>query len=82
MLVEQFGWSLPEWIVYPTGGGTGIVGMQKAFDELEALGLLSGRRPRFVAVQMTGCAPIVRAFEQGMAVAPPWDNPDRKSTGK
>ena len=80
-LVEQFGWSLPEWLVYPTGGGTGIVGMQKAFDELEALGLLSGRRPRFVAVQMNGCAPIVRAFESGESEAPPWESPETSVWG-
>jgi threonine synthase len=80
-LVEQFDWSLPEWILYPTGGGTGIVGMQKAFDELEALGLLSGPRPRFVAVQMNGCAPIVRAFEQGLAAAPPWESPETSVWG-
>lgn len=74
-LAEQLGWKLPDWIVYPTGGGTGIVGMAKAFDELEDLGLLDGRRPRFVVVQMTGCAPIVRAFEQGDRHAEPWQDP-------
>ncbi len=63
-LAEQLGWSLPDWIFYPTGGGTGIVGMERAFDELEELGLVSGPRPRFVSVQMAGCAPIVRAFER------------------
>ncbi len=80
-IVEQLGWSLPDWIVYPTGGGTGIVGMQKAFDELEALGLVAGRRPRFVAVQMAGCAPIVRAFEQGLDHAPPWEKPESRVWG-
>ncbi len=80
-IVEQLGWSLPDWIIYPTGGGTGIVGMQKAFDELEALGLLTGRRPRFVAVQMAGCAPIVRAFEQGLDTAPPWERPESRVWG-
>jgi len=76
-LAEQLGWELPEWIVYPTGGGTGIVGMHKAFDELERLGLLppGGRRPRFVVVQMAGCAPIVRAFEAGAESAEPWAEP-------
>ncbi|MEM9291256.1 MAG: threonine synthase [Acidobacteriota bacterium] len=83
-LAEQFGqllgdasghWELPEWIVYPTGGGTGIVGMHKAFAELEALGLLPpGRRPRFVVVQMAGCAPLVRAFEAGAPAAEPWQD--------
>jgi threonine synthase len=75
-LAEQLGWTLPDWIVYPTGGGTGIVGMHKAFDELERLGLVSGPRPRFVSVQMAGCAPLVRAFEQGLDEAPPWEEPD------
>jgi len=74
-LAEQLGWELPDWIVYPTGGGTGIVGMHKAFDELERLGLVSGRRPRFVVVQMAGCAPIVRAFERGEEAAEPWAEP-------
>jgi len=79
-LAEQFAradgsWDLPEWIFYPTGGGTGIVGMHKAFEELRALGLIGPRRPRFVVVQTTGCAPIVRAFERGLDHAPAWENP-------
>ena len=75
-LAEQLGWTLPDWIVYPTGGGTGLVGMHRAFGELERLGLLADeRRPRFVAVQMTGCAPIVRAFEAGADHAEDWDDP-------
>ncbi len=80
-LVEQFGWSLPDWIVYPTGGGTGIVAMQKAFDELEALGLISGPRPRFAVVQMAGCAPVVRAFEEGVPAATPWQDPKTEAWG-
>ena len=85
-LAEQFGWELPDWIVYPLGGGTGIVGMHKAFDELERLGLIrdrnsGGRRPRFVVVQMTGCAPIVRAFERGEQSAAPWEAPDTRVWG-
>ena len=64
-LAEQLGWRLPDVIVYPTGGGTGLVGMWKAFAELEALGLIGAERPRMVAVQAEGCAPIVRAFERG-----------------
>ena len=80
-IVEQLGWSLPDWIVYPTGGGTGIVGMHKAFAELEALGLLEGRRPRFVAAQMAGCAPIVRAFERGLDHAPAWEAPSSRVWG-
>ncbi len=74
-IAEQLGWRLPDWVVYPTGGGTGIVGMVRAFDQLEAIGLIDGRRPRFVAVQMAGCAPIVRAFERGERTAEPWAEP-------
>jgi len=81
-LAEQFGWELPEWVIYPTGGGTGIVGMHKAFDELERLGLIPpGRRPRFVVVQMAGCAPLVRAFERGEETAEPWEQPDTRVWG-
>jgi threonine synthase len=73
-IAEQMGWSLPDWILYPTGGGTGMVGMWKAFDEMERLGWLpAGRRPRMVSVQADGCAPIVRAFEQGTEKAAPWE---------
>jgi threonine synthase len=64
-VAEQLQWRLPDWIVYPTGGGTGMVGMWKAFAEMEAIGWIDGRRPRMVSVQAEGCAPIVRAFEQG-----------------
>lgn len=80
-LAEQFDWELPDWIVYPLGGGTGIVGMHKAFDELERLGLIGPRRPRFVVVQAAGCAPIVRAFEQGKESAEPWENPQTRVWG-
>ncbi|MCL4847603.1 MAG: threonine synthase [Acidobacteria bacterium] len=75
-LAEQLGWTLPDWILYPTGGGTGMVGMWKAFDELEAIGWIpeGTRRPRMVSVQAAGCAPIVRAFEQGTERAAPWEN--------
>ncbi len=73
-LAEQFGWTLPDVIVYPTGGGTGLIGMWKAFDEMEELGWIDGKRPRMVSVQTTGCAPIVRAFEQGQDHAEPWQN--------
>jgi threonine synthase len=75
-LAEQLGWELPDWILYPTGGGTGIVGMHKAFGELERLGLVGPERPRFVSVQMVGCAPIVRAFERGEESAEPWEEPE------
>ncbi|MFP5378216.1 MAG: pyridoxal-phosphate dependent enzyme [Vicinamibacteria bacterium] len=74
-LAEQLDWQLPDWIVYPTGGGTGLVGMWKAFEEMEAIGWLApGRRPKMVSVQAEGCAPIVRAFEQGTEKAEPWEN--------
>ncbi len=80
-LAEQFDWRLPDWILYPTGGGTGIIGMHKAFDELEALGLIGSERPRFAVVQMAGCAPIVRAFEEGQTSAQPWENPSTRVWG-
>jgi threonine synthase len=74
-VAEQFAWTLPDWIIYPTGGGTGMVGMWKAFEEMERIGWLSpGRRPRMVTVQAENCAPIVRAFEQGTERAAPWEN--------
>jgi threonine synthase len=72
-LAEQLGWRLPDVIIYPTGGGTGLIGMWKAFDELERLGLIDARRPRMVSVQAAGCAPIVRAFEAGQEHAPLWE---------
>jgi threonine synthase len=80
-LAEQLGWELPDWIVYPLGGGTGIVGMHKAFGELRRLGLIGSKRPRFVIVQMKGCAPIVRAFEQGTEAAEPWADPHTEVWG-
>ena len=74
-LAEQMAWRWPDWIVYPTGGGTGMIGMWKAFDELEEIGWMSrGRRPRMVSVQAEGCAPIVRAFESGTEKAAAWEN--------
>ena len=74
-LAEQLGWTLPDWIIYPTGGGTGLVGMWKAFEELETIGWLAPmKRPRMVSVQTEGCAPIVRAFERGAETAGPWEN--------
>ncbi len=73
-IAADLGWRLPEAIVYPTGGGTGIVGMWKAFDEMEALGWIGPERPRMIVVQAEGCAPIVRAFEQGLRFAEPWAN--------
>jgi len=74
-LAEQFAWDLPERdSFYPTGGGTGLIGMWKAFDELEAIGWIGRKRPRMIAVQSTTCAPIVRACEQGTEFAAPWEN--------
>ncbi len=73
-LAEQLGWSLPDVIFYPTGGGTGLIGMWKAFEELEAIGFIDSRRPRMVAVQASGCAPIVRAWQQGAESAEPWQD--------
>jgi len=83
-LAEQGGWGdtcLPDVIVYPTGGGTGIVGMRKAFDELEALGWIGPARPKMVVVQSEGCAPIVRAFERGERFAEPWQNAQTIAAG-
>ncbi len=80
-LAEQFGWELPDWVVYPLGGGTGIVGMQRAFDQLEHLGLIGPKRPRLVIVQMAGCAPIVGAFNRGEPSAPAWENPETRVWG-
>ena len=75
-LAEQFNWTLPDWIIYPTGGGTGLVGMWKAFEELEAIGWIAPgtKRPRMVTVQADGCAPLVRAFDQGTTTALPWQD--------
>ena len=71
-LAEQLGWTLPDVIIYPTGGGTGLVGMWKAFDEMEKLGWIGPGRPRMVTVQSDGCAPMVRAFDEGREFAEPW----------
>jgi threonine synthase len=73
-LAEQMGWRLPDAILYPTGGGTGLIGMWKAFQELEAMGFIGPARPRMYAVQAEGCAPIVEAFAAGQESAPPWEN--------
>jgi threonine synthase len=80
-IAEQFDWSLPDVIVYPTGGGTGIVGMWKAFDELERIGLLSGKRPRMVSVQSTTCAPVVKAVKDGKDSCEFWANPATIAAG-
>ena len=73
-LAEQLGWELPDVIFYPTGGGTGIIGMWKAFAELEAIGWIGPKRPRMVLVQAAGCAPMVRAWQDGVEHAPRWEN--------
>jgi threonine synthase len=80
-VVEQLDWELPEWIVYPTGGGTGIVGMLAAFEQLVALGLAVGPLPRLVVVQAAGCAPLVKALEEGSEDAPPWPQPRTAAWG-
>ena len=80
-IAEQLGWNVPDAIVYPTGGGTGIVGIWKAFEEMEALGWLDGRRPRMFCVQAEGCAPIVRAFHEGADHAEPWVGADTIAAG-
>ncbi|NKB34825.1 MAG: threonine synthase [Pseudomonadales bacterium] len=73
-LAEQMNWQVPDVILYPTGGGTGLIGMWKAFNELEAIGWIGSKRPRMVAVQAEGCAPIVKAFEEGERHAEPWQD--------
>ena len=73
-LAEQLGWRLPDVILYPTGGGTGLIGMWKAFQELQAMGWIEGPLPRMVAVQAEGCAPIVKAWEDGVEHAPLWQD--------
>jgi len=80
-IAEQLGWRLPDAIVYPTGGGTGLIGMWKAFDELQALGLIGADRPRMFSVQAEGCAPIVRAFEEGKRFASAWDDATTAAAG-
>tara|TARA_B100000530_G_scaffold335332_1_gene287167 strand:- start:1278 stop:1982 length:705 start_codon:yes stop_codon:yes gene_type:complete len=77
----DLGWRLPDVIVYPTGGGTGIVGMWKAFDEMERLGWIGSKRPKMIVVQASGCAPIVRAFEKGERFAEPWENASTIASG-
>jgi threonine synthase len=80
-IVMQNGWRMPDVVLYPTGGGTGIVGMWKAFEEMEQLGLIGAERPRLVTVQSEGCAPIVRAFASGAAEAAPWENAKTSAWG-
>lgn len=80
-LFEQFDGALPDVILYPTGGGTGLIGMWKAFDEMEQMGWIGSSRPRMVSVQAAGCAPIVRAFEQGVDHAEMWQNAATMASG-
>ena len=80
-IAEQMGWELPDAIFYPTGGGTGLIGMWKVFEELEAMGWISSKRPRMIAVQATGCAPIVKAYEDGVEHAPVWENAHTGAAG-
>ncbi len=81
-IAEQMNWSWPDWFVYPTGGGTGLIGMWKAFEELERIGWMKPTtRPRMVAVQAEGCAPIVRAYEEGHEHAQPWEGAHTAADG-
>lgn len=80
-LAEQFNWKLPDVIIYPTGGGTGLIGMWKAFDEMEQMGWINSKRPRMVTVQASGCAPIVRAFEAGKRFADEFPNAETVASG-
>jgi len=79
-LLDDLG-ALPDAILYPTGGGTGLIGMWKAFDEMERMGWIDSKRPRMFTVQSSGCAPIVRAFEQGLETAPEWESPQTTAWG-
>jgi threonine synthase len=80
-VAEQFQWNLPDVIFYPTGGGVGIIGMWKAFDEMEALGWIDSRRPKMIAVQVEGCQPVVRAYEQGAERSEFWQNAHTVAAG-
>ena len=80
-LAEQLGWTLPDAIFYPTGGGTGLIGMWKAFDELEAIGFIDSKRPKMFAVQAEGCAPIVKAFDEGSRHAERWEGAHTIASG-
>src|SRR6266513_4609301 len=80
-LAEQFGWTLPDAIIYPTGGGTGLIGMWKAFQELRQGGWLRGPLPRMYTVQASGCAPVVQAFESGAERCEPWPDPQTRAAG-
>ncbi len=80
-IAEQLGWKLPDAIIYPTGGGTGLIGMWKAFDEMEGLGWIGHKRPKMIAVQATGCAPIVGAYEAGVEESMFWEDAATVASG-
>jgi len=80
-LAEQLNWTLPDVILYPTGGGTGLIGMWKAFDEMQTMGWIGSKRPRMISVQAAGCAPIVRAFEEGKRFADEFKNAATTASG-
>jgi threonine synthase len=80
-LAESFGWELPDAILYPTGGGTGLIGMWKAFEEMEELGWVGKKRPRMISVQASGCAPIPKALAEGRAVSEKWENAETYASG-
>ncbi len=80
-LALMFDWELPDVIIYPTGGGTGLIGMWKAFDEMEKMGWIGSHRPRMVAAQSDGCAPVVKAFHDGADEAEPWENASTMAGG-
>ena len=78
-LAEQLNWELPDVIIYPTGGGTGIIGMWKAFNEMESLGWINSNRPKMISIQSDGCAPIIRAFETGKKTAEYFNDPKTRA---
>jgi threonine synthase len=80
-IAEQLNWTLPDVIIYPTGGGTGLIGMWKAFQEMAEIGWIGSKRPRMVSVQASGCAPIVKAFSEGRETAEPWQNAKTVASG-
>jgi threonine synthase len=80
-LVEQLGWTYPDAVFYPTGGGVGLIGMWKAFQELEELGWVSGKRPKMIALQAAGCAPVARAWEEHQPVSQMWQNASTFASG-
>jgi threonine synthase len=80
-VAEQLGWKLPQGIIYPTGGGVGLLGMWKAFDEMEQLGLIGPERPKMISVQSAGCAPIVKAWDEGRATSEMWPHASTLASG-